>query len=197
MIAAAVLAAHVELNPGNWFAWIVVGLISGAIAARVVAGRGFGCVADIVVGIAGAIIGGFLLSSLFGASGNVGFWGSIIVAFIGAAALLAVLKLVSGGRVSADWPPRASARGDLCGLFGPRCGGRRISRLALYEERCRGGEGEEGDGQDERGLHGVDVTRDEHVVRERRELVGDGGWQVGGQLRAVLPRTDLKPVRPD
>lgn len=99
MIAAAVLAAHVELNPGNWFAWIVVGLISGAIAARVVAGRGFGCVADIVVGIAGAIIGGFLLSSLFGESGNVGFWGSIIVAFIGAAALLAVLKLVSGGRL--------------------------------------------------------------------------------------------------
>jgi|SRR5881396_146810 len=91
--------AHLNLDPGSWLAWIIVGLIAGAIAARVVAGRGFGCLADIVVGVAGAIIGGFLLSSVFGMSGNVGFFGSIVVAFIGAAALLAILKLVSGGRL--------------------------------------------------------------------------------------------------
>ena len=99
MIESSLLATNLNLDPGSWIAWIVVGLIAGAIAARVVAGRGFGCIADIVVGVAGAIIGGFLLSSLFGVSGNVGFFGSIIVAFIGAAALLAVLKLVSGGRL--------------------------------------------------------------------------------------------------
>src|SRR5437667_4205140 len=95
----APVLAQVNLEPGNWLAWIVVGLIAGAIAARVVAGRGFGCLADIVVGVAGAIIGGFLLSSLFGMTGNVGFFASIVVAFIGAVALLAVLKLVSGGRL--------------------------------------------------------------------------------------------------
>jgi len=99
MIESTLLATNFNLDPGSWPAWIVVGLIAGAIAARVVAGRGFGCIADIVVGVAGAIIGGFLLSSLFGMSGNVGFFGSIVVAFIGAAALLAVLKLVSGGRL--------------------------------------------------------------------------------------------------
>ncbi len=99
MIESSLLATNLNLDPGSWIAWIVVGLIAGAIAARVVAGRGFGCIADIVVGVAGAIIGGFLLSSLFGMSGNVGFFGSIVVAFIGAAALLAVLKLVSGGRL--------------------------------------------------------------------------------------------------
>ena len=93
------LASSLNLNPGSWVAWIIVGLIAGAVASRVVAGRGFGCIADIVVGVAGALIGGFLLSALFGASGTVGFWGSLIVAFIGAAALLAVLKLVSGGRL--------------------------------------------------------------------------------------------------
>jgi len=98
-VDTTVLASHLNLDPGSWIGWIVVGLIAGAIAARVVAGRGFGCIADIVVGVAGAIIGGFLLSSLFGASGTVGFWGSIVVAFIGAALLLAVLKLVSGGRL--------------------------------------------------------------------------------------------------
>lgn len=97
--AAALLASHLNLDPGSWLAWIVVGLIAGAVASRVVAGRGFGCLADIVVGVAGAIIGGFLLGALFGASGTVGFWGSIVVAFIGATVLLAGLKLLSGGRL--------------------------------------------------------------------------------------------------
>ena len=93
------IASHLNLEPGSWISWILVGLISGTIAGRVVAGRGFGCIADIVVGVAGAIIGGFLLSTLFGASGTVGFLGSIVVAFIGAALLLAVLKALSGGRL--------------------------------------------------------------------------------------------------
>lgn len=91
--------SKLTLEPGNWLAWIVVGLISGAIAARVVAGRGFGCIADIVVGVAGAFIGGYLLGAIFHLTGTVGFWGSIVVAFLGAAVLLGVLKLISGGRL--------------------------------------------------------------------------------------------------
>lgn len=93
------MVSRLNLDPGSWLSWIIVGLIAGAVASRVVAGRGFGCLADIVVGVAGAIIGGFLLGALFGASGTVGFWGSLIVAFIGAAVLLAALKLLSGGRL--------------------------------------------------------------------------------------------------
>jgi uncharacterized membrane protein YeaQ/YmgE (transglycosylase-associated protein family) len=88
-----------NLEPGSWVAWIIVGLISGAVAARVVAGRGFGCIADIIVGVAGAIIGGYLLGVIFHMSGTVGFFGSIVVAFIGAAVLLAALKMLSGGRL--------------------------------------------------------------------------------------------------
>src|SRR5437773_1627086 len=99
MIAAGLLDSRLNLDPGSWLAWIVVGLIAGAIAARVVPGGGFGCLADIVVGVAGAVIGRFLLGSLFGMTGNVGFFGSIVVAFIGGAALLAVLRLVAGGRL--------------------------------------------------------------------------------------------------
>jgi uncharacterized membrane protein YeaQ/YmgE (transglycosylase-associated protein family) len=98
LVADSLLASNINLEPGSWLAWIVVGLISGAVAARVVAGRGFGCIADIIVGVAGAIIGGFLLS-LFGIGGTFGFLGSIVVAFIGAAVLLAGLKLLSGGRM--------------------------------------------------------------------------------------------------
>jgi uncharacterized membrane protein YeaQ/YmgE (transglycosylase-associated protein family) len=98
-LGLAALAGKLTLNPGSLLAWIIVGLISGAVAARVVAGRGFGCIADIVVGIAGAFIGGFLLGLFFDVNGTVGFLGSIVVAFVGAAALLAALKLVSGGRL--------------------------------------------------------------------------------------------------
>jgi uncharacterized membrane protein YeaQ/YmgE (transglycosylase-associated protein family) len=101
MIAVAMLALAGRLvpDPGSWLSWIIVGLIAGAVAARVVAGRGFGCIADIVVGIAGAIIGGYLLGLLFNVSGTVGFIGSLVVAFVGAAVLLSVLKLLSGGRL--------------------------------------------------------------------------------------------------
>jgi len=98
LAADSLLVSNINLDPGSWLSWIIVGLIAGFIAARVVAGRGFGCIADIVVGVAGAIIGGFVLS-LFGVSGTFGFWGSIVVAFIGAAVLLAGLKLLSGGRL--------------------------------------------------------------------------------------------------
>ena len=79
--------------------WLLIGLLAGWIAGQVMKGSGFGLIGDIIVGVAGAIIGGFLLSALFGATGTVGFWGSLVVAFIGAAVLLAVLKLVSSGRL--------------------------------------------------------------------------------------------------
>ena len=99
LAAGIPLASGLNLDPGSLIGWILVGLIAGAIAARVVAGRGFGCLADIVVGVAGALIGGFLLGAIFHVTGTVGFWGSIIVAFIGAAVLLSALKLISGGRL--------------------------------------------------------------------------------------------------
>ncbi len=99
LAVALPLAGHVVLDLGSWLSWIIVGLIAGAVAAREVAGHGFGCIADIIVGIAGAIIGGFLLGALFNVSGTVGFFGGIVVAFLGAAVLLAALKLLSGGRL--------------------------------------------------------------------------------------------------
>ena len=75
--------------------WIVVGLIAGFLAGVVMRGGGFGIVGDIVVGILGAIIGGFVAGLLgLGASG---FVGSIIIAFLGACLLIALLRAFSGG----------------------------------------------------------------------------------------------------
>jgi len=90
--------AGVELNPGGILAWLIVGILAGAIAGRIVVGRGFGCLTDLVVGVIGAFVGGFVVS-IFTHGGTYGLIGSIIVAVLGATIFLAVLRLLSGGRV--------------------------------------------------------------------------------------------------
>jgi uncharacterized membrane protein YeaQ/YmgE (transglycosylase-associated protein family) len=84
------------LEPGGVIAWLLIGLLAGAIAGRLVRGRGYGCVVDIVVGIAGAFIGGALLGGFI--HGVAGFWESLVVALIGAVVLLAALNLIFGRR---------------------------------------------------------------------------------------------------
>jgi uncharacterized membrane protein YeaQ/YmgE (transglycosylase-associated protein family) len=83
-----------ELEPGGIIGWIVIGLIAGAVAGRVVRGRGYGCLVDILVGVAGAFIGGALLGGFI--HGVAGFWESLVVALIGAIVLLAALNLLTG-----------------------------------------------------------------------------------------------------
>lgn len=75
---------------------LVVGLIAGFLASRVVAGRGFGLVGDIVIGIVGAFLGAWLFGLLGIAAGSL--IGMIVVAFIGACVLLAIVRLVAGSR---------------------------------------------------------------------------------------------------
>jgi len=89
--------ASVALEPGGWFAWLVVGLLAGAIAGTLVRGRGYGCLVDIVVGILGAFIGG-LVVGLFLPGTVTGFVGTLVVAVLGAVLLLGVLRLLSPGR---------------------------------------------------------------------------------------------------
>jgi uncharacterized membrane protein YeaQ/YmgE (transglycosylase-associated protein family) len=83
----------------GFFAWLIVGAIAGWLAGKVMGtNRQQGLLLDIVVGIAGALIGGFLFNQ-FGAEGTTGFniW-STFVAFTGAVVLLGVIRLVSGRR---------------------------------------------------------------------------------------------------
>jgi uncharacterized membrane protein YeaQ/YmgE (transglycosylase-associated protein family) len=79
-------------------AWIVVGLIAGWLAGMVVKGGGFGVIGDIVVGILGALLGGFLASVVFGLSDAVNGINpvSILVAFIGAVLLVIIIRAVPG-----------------------------------------------------------------------------------------------------
>lgn len=78
--------------------WIVLGLIAGFIASKIVNKSGEGVLLDIVLGIVGAVVGGFLFNT-FGAAGVTGFniW-SIFVAVIGAVILLVLYHAIIGRR---------------------------------------------------------------------------------------------------
>ena len=89
--------AGVYLEPGGIIAWLIVGLIAGFLAGKVMKGSGYGIIGDLIIGLIGAFLGGLLFGSLVNA--EYALIGSIVVAFIGAVALLAALKLVSGGRL--------------------------------------------------------------------------------------------------
>src|SRR4030095_262074 len=82
-------------DPMNFFLFILIGLIAGALAGRIVSGHGFGFVGDIVVGVIGAFLGGWLFSSFLGTTGGGGVLMSLVVAFIGAIVLLGLIRLVA------------------------------------------------------------------------------------------------------
>jgi uncharacterized membrane protein YeaQ/YmgE (transglycosylase-associated protein family) len=81
-------------------AWLLLGLIAGFLASVVMRGGGYGIIGDIIVGIVGALLGGFLFS-LLGGTGVTGFnlW-SLVVAFVGACILIAILRAISGRRAT-------------------------------------------------------------------------------------------------
>jgi uncharacterized membrane protein YeaQ/YmgE (transglycosylase-associated protein family) len=76
--------------------WIAIGLIAGWLASAVVGG-GFGVIGDIVVGIVGAFLGGFLFRALHIGTPFHGLASSIFVAFVGAIVLLLILRLIRRG----------------------------------------------------------------------------------------------------
>lgn len=84
------------LDPGGVIAWIFVGLIAGFFASLVIRGHGYGCLRNIIVGLVGALIGGFIVSRLD--LGTFGFWGSVVVAFLGACILVLILQVFSFSR---------------------------------------------------------------------------------------------------
>lgn len=76
--------------------WIIVGLVAGVLAALVVGG--YGLVADIVVGVVGAFLGGWIFRAAGWHAPFAGLAGTIFVAFIGAVVLLLILHLIHRAR---------------------------------------------------------------------------------------------------
>ncbi|HJU88888.1 MAG TPA: GlsB/YeaQ/YmgE family stress response membrane protein [Gemmatimonadaceae bacterium] len=77
--------------------WIIVGLIAGLLASLVMGGVGLGLIGDIIIGILGAFVGGWVFTKMGWASPFGGIAGTIFVAFIGAVLLLFVVRLLRGG----------------------------------------------------------------------------------------------------
>jgi uncharacterized membrane protein YeaQ/YmgE (transglycosylase-associated protein family) len=76
----------------NFIYWIIVGLIAGWAAGKIMKGGGYGVVVDIILGIVGAVVGGWLLRALGIQAG--GLIGTIIVAIIGAVFLIWLTRLL-------------------------------------------------------------------------------------------------------
>jgi uncharacterized membrane protein YeaQ/YmgE (transglycosylase-associated protein family) len=89
---------HLDLD--TILIWVLVGLVAGFLASHLALGRGLGLFGDTVVGIIGAFIGGFLAAVFHFTIAVVGhpLISEMIVAFIGAALLLLIVRMFSGSR---------------------------------------------------------------------------------------------------
>jgi len=81
--------------PRSVIGWLIVGLIAGWLAGKVSRGRGFGCIANIILGLVGAILGGWIFTKLGIFGGGLIF--SIAAATLGAVVLVSVARLFAGG----------------------------------------------------------------------------------------------------
>lgn len=79
-------------------AWIVLGLVAGWLAGQFMKGGGYGLVGDLVLGIIGAIVGGFLSSTLLGVDVTGFNVTSVVVAFVGACIVIGLSRAVTGRR---------------------------------------------------------------------------------------------------
>ena len=86
---------------GVWFethgivAWLLLGLVAGWLAGKIARGRGFGCIADIVLGLIGSYLGGWIFTKL-GIFGG-GFLYSLAAATLGAVILVSIAHVFVGG----------------------------------------------------------------------------------------------------
>jgi len=76
----------------SWIWFILIGIVSGFLAGKIMRGSGFGLIVNLLVGIAGAVIGGWVFGFLNISIGS-GLIGSLITSLIGAIILLFVISL--------------------------------------------------------------------------------------------------------
>jgi len=92
----------------SWIAWIIVGLVAGFLAKMVMPGtkeEPSGFLGTLLLGIVGAVVGGYAWNILFGKQGANGInIGSIIVALVGSCIVIGLLRLFSGNRSNINPP---------------------------------------------------------------------------------------------
>lgn len=87
--------------PHGLIGWLVIGLIAGWLAGKISRGHGYGCITDIILGLIGAVLGGWIFTKLgIGGAAPIGSRGwlySLAAATVGAVVLVAITRLFSSG----------------------------------------------------------------------------------------------------
>ena len=97
MAAGAERTTHItEVTKMGPLTWLVVGAIAGWLAGQVMKGSGFGLIGDIVIGVIGALVGGWLAGTFFNVPDAISGFNltTIVVAFLGAVVVLFVVRLL-------------------------------------------------------------------------------------------------------
>ena len=81
----------------DMLSFLLIGIAAGWLAGQIMKGGGFGLIGDLIVGVIGALVGGFLFG-LFGLSAD-GRLGSLVTATVGAIALIALLRVINRPRL--------------------------------------------------------------------------------------------------
>jgi uncharacterized membrane protein YeaQ/YmgE (transglycosylase-associated protein family) len=100
LLLATLLQRSYELeiragSPRSFLGWIILGLIAGWLAGKLVRGEGFGCIGDVILGLIGSVIGGWLFTKLGIVHTNT-FLFSLAAATVGAVVLVAIAHLFFG-----------------------------------------------------------------------------------------------------
>ncbi|OBB17923.1 hypothetical protein A5761_08945 [Mycolicibacterium setense] len=93
MTATEILARSSTQTSVGWIGYIIIGAIAGWIAGKIVKGGGAGILMNIVIGVIGALIGGFLLSFFLDTASG-GWWFTLFTAILGSVILLWIVGLV-------------------------------------------------------------------------------------------------------
>lgn len=93
MAATEYLARSSTLTSVGWIGYIIIGGLAGAMASKIIRGSGAGILMDIVIGIVGALVGGFILS-FFVDTASGGYFFTFFTALLGSLILLWIVGMV-------------------------------------------------------------------------------------------------------
>ena len=89
--------AYIRVETRSLIGWLLLGLIAGWLAGKISRGRGFGCITDIVLGLIGGVLGGWIFTRLGIVGPADSFLFSLAAATLGAVIIVAIAHLFSSG----------------------------------------------------------------------------------------------------
>ena len=82
----------------GFVSWVFLGLVAGWLAGKIARGRGYGCLTDILLGLVGSVLGGWIFRKLEIGTGTGGFIYSLAAATVGAVVLVVIVHLFTGSK---------------------------------------------------------------------------------------------------